>query len=181
MAGYNGVALADELDLAGNLKTIQKVVKLAKALDVSVQATVKDLNNIGNYKAYALVKASRVDMLKINVGPVNADNIDWVKSVIATLRNDTLRTVTLSEETPLDDPFQMKDLVESGISKLDIYDTFAKPCAKAMWEAYDREPDKKMKGIMFWMLAAQQKAFANVLQGMRANLNNNLMHSKGKR
>ena len=180
MAGCNGLCFdpTTPLNDPKAMDEIKKVVKLARALNVSVETYIEDVDKTD---VYSLVKESKVDMLRVKFGVVTDDNIKEVKRLVNKIREESFVTVSLGEDTPLDDPFRMKDLVESGCSMLCIYDLFAKACAKAMKVAYDKEPDKKMKALMIYVVWAQNKAFGDTLDTMRSNLNNNLMHSTGKR
>lgn len=147
MAGCGGIAIDDSLPLTNpeNLLEIKEFSRVARALDVSIQASVGDVKNLVDGKGYQLVKAGHVDMLKLMIGNLNADNLEEYKHIIHILRKETLVTLTLGEDTYVD-PKQIKILAESGISKFDVYSDYAVACVEKLADTYDKElvKDKKL-------------------------------------
>lgn len=148
-AGYNGIAIDDNilLNCEDNLQRIKEITRAARAFDISIQASVKDVKSLVDQKGYQLVKAAHLDMLKLMIGEINADNIEEYRHVIHILRKETLATLTLGEDTYIE-PKLMKVLAESGISKFDVYADYEADCVKALSDTFEKEPVKDKKLFM---------------------------------
>ena len=171
-AGYGGIALDDGILLNDetNMSRIKEITRAARAFDVSIQASVTSVEDLLDEKGYQMVKAAHLDMIKLMIGDINAENKEKYKHIIHVLRKETLSTLTLGEDTRVEIPM-IKELAEAGISKWDVYEEYAAECVKALSNCYDAEP---VKGKKLFMLELQ-----NLLNSTFCQQADFLMHKSG--
>lgn len=159
-AGYDGIAVADSLDITGkeNMEQIRQLARVARAFNMSIQVSAKDVEHLTEGAGYQLVKRGHVDMLKLMIGEELHEDPEKYKEIIHILRKETLATLGFGEDTYVK-PEEMREFAEKGISKFDVYKDYDKACVKKVKERYENGPLTYRKLFMLDLQAELNQAF----------------------